>query len=190
MPTSADITRLLLQWRGGQEEALDELFPHVYDELKHIADLHLRKERDDHTFNSTDLVHEVYLKLVEIRKIQWQDRAHFYAVAARAMRRILISYARKHNAQKRGGNKTVLSLDDALVVSPDRVEELIHLDDALRQLAVLNDRLAEVVELRFFGGLTIEETAEALDVSPSTVKRDWSKAKAWLYRELHAPPPV
>lgn len=188
MPPSANITRLLLDWRSGNQQALDELFPHVYDELKQIAHLHLRKERDDHTLNTTGLVHEAYLKLVDIQQVQWQDRSHFFAVAARAMRRILVSYARQHNAQKRGGRERPMSLDENLVLTSDRAKELLDLDDALRRLAVLNERLAQVVELRFFGGLSIEETATALDVSVNTVKRDWQKAKAWLHRELQTPP--
>lgn len=190
MPQSTHITKLLLEWRNGRPEALDELFPKVYGELREIAELHLRKERRDHTFRPTDLVHEAYLKLVDVREIQWQDRSHFFAVAARAMRRLLISYARKRNAEKRGGGQQPLSLDDAPQISADPGQELIQLDDALRQLALLNERLANVVELRFFGGLTIEETAAVLDVSSTTVKRDWAKAKAWLYRELHTEPPA
>lgn len=190
MPDSDQITRLLLQWRNGRPEALDELFPHVYAELREIASLRLRRERGDHTWTPTDLVHEAYIKLIDARSIQWQDRAHFFAVAAKAMRRLLISYARKHNAEKRGGGERPLSLDDAPALMADESQELIDLDRALNELALLDERLAQVVETRFFGGLTIQDTATVLGVSPTTVKRDWAKAKAWLYRELRSPRPA
>lgn len=187
MTPSADITSLLIDWRQGNQDALDQLFARVYDELKEIAHLHLRRERADHTLNTTALVHEVYLKLVDVQRIDWQDRQHFFAVAASAMRRILVSYARQHKAQKRGGGEAPLSLDEGLIAASERADELVALDEALSRLALLNERLARVVELRFFGGLTIDDAAAVMDVSRNTLKRDWQKARAWLYHELRPP---
>ena len=186
MLTSAPpITALLLDWRGGNLAAFDRLFSLVYQELKQIAHRCLHGERRGHTLNTTALVHEAYLKLVDIDQVQWQDRAHFLAVAARAMRRILVSYARKHTAQKRGGRHAHVPLSVVSDLADRRAEDVLALDDALDRLGALNDRLARTVELRFFGGLTIDETAEVLGVSRNTVKRDWAKARAWLYHELH-----
>jgi RNA polymerase sigma factor (TIGR02999 family) len=178
------ITALLLDWRGGDLAAFDRLFGLVYQELRHIAHRCLYGERRGHTLNTTALVHEAYLKLVDINEVQWQDRAHFLAVAARAMRRILVSYARKHTAQKRGGRHANVPLSVVSDLADERAEDVLALDDALDRLGALNERLARTVELRFFGGLTIDEAAEVLGVSRNTVKRDWAKAKAWLYHEL------
>lgn len=184
MTEDRDITELLVEWKRGDPEAFDSLFPLVYEEMRRRARGYMRGEREDHTLSTTALVHEAYLKLVDIERIDWQDRKHFFAMAARAMRRILVSHARKHNAEKRGGGAVKLSLDQAPTLSTRRSERMIALDEALDRLTEFDERMGRVVELRFFGGLTIEETAEALEVAPSTVKLDWQKARAWLYREL------
>jgi RNA polymerase sigma factor (TIGR02999 family) len=184
MPDRHDITGLLQAWRSGDREARDRLFPLVYQELRRIAHRQLGRERKDHTLGTTALVHEAYLKLVDQSRAQWADRAHFYAVAARAMRRILVDYARRHRALKRGAEKVRIDLDDAPAVAAERAQTLVALDDALTQLAEVDERLSKVVECRFFGGLTEEETAEALSVTARTVRRDWVKAKGWLYQAL------
>ena len=159
--------------------------PLVYDELRSLADRSLRHERSGHTLSGTALVHEAYLKLVDQRQVRWQDRAHFFAVAAQLMRRILVDHARRHGAHKRGGGEPRLSLDEADAPTPAApLVDWLALDRALDRLAALDERQARTVELRFFGGLTIEETAEVLQVSPATVKNDWSLARGWLYREL------
>ena len=186
LPPKEDITQLLIAYGQGDRRALDRLLPMVYSELHGIAARQMRHERADHTLNATALVHEVYLKLMDQNQVSWQNRAHFYAIAARAMRQVLISYARKHNAEKRGGGAPNTLLDGKEIALGERADELIALDEALTRLAGFDERLAQVVEYRFFGGLTIEETASVLDISTMTVKRDWNKAKAWLYRELHA----
>jgi RNA polymerase sigma factor (TIGR02999 family) len=183
-PSEADITGLLLAWRAGDRNAVDRLFPLVYDELRRIAHRQLGRERADHTLGTTALVHEAYLKLVDQTRAQLTDRAHFFAVAARAMRRILVDYARRHRALKRGGAAGRVSLSDAALVASERADTLVALDEALTRLAELDDRLSQVVECRFFGGLTEEETAEALAVTARTVRRDWVKAKGWLYQAL------
>jgi RNA polymerase sigma factor (TIGR02999 family) len=183
-PSEPDITGLLVAWRAGDRTALDRLFPLVYDELRRIAHRQLGRERPDHTLGTTALVHEAYLKLVDQTRAQLTDRAHFFAVAARAMRRILVDYARRHSAAKRGGAQARVSLDDATLVADERADTLVALDDALTRLAEVDDRLSRVVECRFFGGLTEEETAEALAVTARTVRRDWVKAKGWLAQEL------
>ncbi|MFQ5569206.1 MAG: sigma-70 family RNA polymerase sigma factor [Rhodothermales bacterium] len=185
-PSKAEVTQLLLAYRQGNPQALDQLMPLVYTELHRIAALRMRRERADHTLNATALVHEAYLKLMDQNQISWQNRAHFFAIASRVMRQVLISYARKHNADKRGGGAPNTILDGKEISLDERAEELVALDEALTRLSSFDERLARVVEYRFFGGLTIEETAEVLEVSTMTVKRDWNKAKAWLYRELHA----
>ena len=177
-----DITALLLAWRGGDHAAFDRLFPAVYEELRGIAHRQLRRERPDHTLGTTALVHEAYFKLVDQTRAQWEDRAHFFAVAASAMRRILVGYARRHRAVKRSGKQ--VTLDDATLIADERADTLLALDEALAQLADVDERLARVVECRFFGGLTEEETAEALGVTARTVRRDWVKAKGWLYQAL------
>ncbi len=184
LPPKEEVTQLLIAYGQGDRQALDRLLPVVYSELHGIAARQMRHERADHTLNATALVHEVYLKLMDQNQVSWQNRAHFYAIAARAMRQVLISYARKHNAEKRGGGTPNTLLDGKEIALGERADELIALDEALTHLAGFDERLAQVVEYRFFGGLTIEETAAVLDVSTMTVKRDWNKAKAWLYREL------
>jgi len=184
MDTSHEITGLLIAWRGGDRGALDRLLPLVYEELRRIAHRRLEAERDDHTLGTTGLVHEAYLKLVDQTSAQWADRAQFFAVAARAMRRILVDYARQHRALKRGGERVRISLDDPALPADERAETLVALDDALARLAELDERLSHVVECRFFAGLTEDETAQALAVTARTVRRDWIKAKGWLYQEL------
>ncbi len=181
-----DVTTLLVDWRRGDRAAYDALFPLIYDDLRLRARRALRGESPGHDLSTTGLVHEAYLKLVEVERVDWQDRAHFLAVAATAMRRILVSQARRHKAQKRGGPVAPLSLDEAPPIATERSDWMLALDLALEKLASNSERLATLVELRFFGGLTIEETAEVLGVAPSTVQLDWQKARAWLYRELAA----
>ena len=178
------ITTLLLERGSSGPDMIDRLTPLVYDALRRIAHGQLGVEREGHTLNTTALVHEAYLRLVDQTRVQWADRAHFLAVAARIMRRILVDYARHSRADKRGGKLDHVDLDLADVAVEDRSETLIALDDALARLARLNPRLSEVVDCRFFGGMTEEETAAALAVTERTVRRDWVKAKAWLYREL------
>jgi len=177
-------TQLLADCRNGNRDAFDKLFAMVYSELRSKAHRLLESQPVGHTLSTTALVHESYLKLLRTERLTLQDRAHFLALAARAMRMVLVSYARSHTAEKRGGGSTPLDLDDALVLSNERAEQMIALDEALGKLSTLNDRLSQTVEMRFFGGLTIEETAMALDVAESTVKLDWQKARAWLHREL------
>ena len=183
-PSREEVTQLLIAYGHGDRQALDRLLPMVYTELHRIAARQMRHERADHTLNATALVHEVYLKLMDQNQVSWQNRAHFFAIAARGMRQVLISYARKHNAEKRGGGAPDTLLEGKEIALNERADELLALDEALTRLSVLDERLAQVVEYRFFGGLTIEETASVLEISTMTVKRDWNKAKAWLYREL------
>ena len=178
------VTQLLLEISGGNRNAVDALLPLVYQELKRIAGGQLRNERPGHTLQPTALVHEAYMKLVDQREVTWQNRAHFLGVAAQVMRRILLDYAKARQREKRGGGVRPVVLDEALVVSEDRASDLVMIDEALTRLEQLDARQAKVVELRFFGGLSVEETAEALGVSAPTVKREWAMAKAWLYREL------
>jgi RNA polymerase sigma factor (TIGR02999 family) len=183
-PEAKDVTTLLLEWGGGKRQALDELMPLVYDHLRRLADRQLRRERPDHTLQSTDLVHEAYLKLIDQTRVRWKDREHFFAIAAQAIRRILVNYARSRDASKRGGGNTLLAFEEAIAL-PDRKDiDLVRLDDALESLARLDPQQASIVELRFFGGLSIEGTAQVLDLSTSTVNREWSLARAWLHREL------
>lgn len=181
-----DVTTLLVDWRRGDRAAYDALFPLVYEDLRQRARRALKGESPGHDLSTTGLVHEAYLKLVDVERVQWQDRAHFLAVAATAMRRILVSQARRHKAQKRGGPAVRVSLDEAPPIAAERSDWMLSLDLALEKLAGNSERLATLVELRFFGGLTIEETAEVMGVATSTVQLDWQKAKAWLYRELAA----
>jgi len=182
--SSTQVTQLLGRWRGGDREALDALVPLVYDELKRIAQRYLRNERPGHTLQSTALVHEAYVRLTNQELPQWQNRAHFFAVAAQLMRQILVDHARAHRADKRGGGACKLTLDEA-EQNPQPVDvDVIALDDALKTLTEMDPQQGKVVELKFFGGLSIEDTAEVLGVSPSTVKRDWITARAWLHREL------
>jgi len=180
----ADPTALLLAWNRGEPEALDALLPLVYDELRRLAARYMRQEHPGHTLQATALVNEAYLRLIAIHEVEWQNRAHFFAMAARLMRRILVDSARARGYQKRGGGAPVLSLDEALVVPINADEDLVALDHALSALAELDPRKSDVVEMRFFGGLTLDETAEALHVSRETVKRDWKMARLWLLREL------
>ncbi|HEY7095366.1 MAG TPA: sigma-70 family RNA polymerase sigma factor [Terriglobales bacterium] len=182
--SAADVTVLLEQLAQGNQQAGDRLIPLVYDELRRIAGRYMRREKADHVLQTTALVHEAYLKLVEQRSVEWQGRTHFYAIAASLMRRILIDDARKRIRAKRGGGQSPVMLDEALVYSPGRSSELLEIDGALQRLAEIDQRQAKVVELRFFAGLSVEETAEVLGISPKTVKRDWSVARAWLHGEL------
>ncbi|RMH19000.1 MAG: sigma-70 family RNA polymerase sigma factor [Acidobacteria bacterium] len=179
-----DVTELLHAWRAGDQAALTRLLPRVYEDLRRLAGRHLARERAGHTLQPTALVNECYLELLDQNRVDWQDRAHFLAIAARTMRRILIAHARKRRAMKRGGGVLPLTLDEALEVAGGRRLDLLALDDALRALEALSPRQSQVVELRFFGGLTIPETAAVLGVSPATVKNDWQMARAWLFNEL------
>jgi RNA polymerase sigma-70 factor (ECF subfamily) len=183
-PAQSDVTALLSQLTQGNQEAAEKLVPLVYDELKRLARSYMRRERGDHTLQTTALVHEAYLKLVRQQATNWQSRSHFFGIAAQLMRRILIDYARGHLREKRGGAKVVLPLNEALVFSPEHSEELVRLDEALDRLSKLDPRQGQIVELRFFGGLSVEETAQFIGVSPKTVKRDWAVAKVWLHGEL------
>ena len=185
---SADVTVLLTRLKEGDRAAYDELMPTVYDQLRRIARRQISRLGGSETLSTTALVNEAFLKLSESRSQSWEDRVHFFAVAANAMRHILVDYARKRNALKRGGPQRPLSLDDAQVAIKDQAETVVILDDALTKLAKLNPRLTQVVECRFFGGLTENETASALGVTARTVRRDWVKARAWLYREMKVDP--
>lgn len=185
-PASGDVTRLLLRWRSGNQEALDELIPLVHDELHLLAHNYMFRERDGHLFQTTALVNEAYLRLVDL-DVQWNDRHHFFALAARMMRRILVDLARRQQAEKRGGDQDNVPLDDALEVASPTPTYLVALDDALRGLAKIDERKSQVLELRFFGGLTIQETSDVLSLSTATVERDFKVAKAWLAREMAAP---
>jgi RNA polymerase sigma-70 factor (ECF subfamily) len=178
-----DVSKLLLAWTGGEQSALDKLTPIVYQELHRLARRYMKGERPGHSLQTTALVNEAYLRLVDYKRMQWQNRAHFFAVSAQVMRRILVEHARRRNL-KRGGAVPHVSLDEAAQVGGGRPADLVALDDAMNALARLDPRKVQVVEMRFFGGLSVEETAEVLKVSSVTVMRDWSTAKAWLYREL------
>jgi RNA polymerase sigma-70 factor, ECF subfamily len=182
--SSHDVTRLLIEWSRGNRGSLDRLMPLVYDELRRLAERNIRRERTDHTLQPTALVHEAYLKLVDQRQVHWHDRAHFYAVAAQVMRRILVDHARRNGAAKRGRGVAKVSVDEIVLPAPQSDVDVVALDESLERLATLDERQSRVVELRFFGGLTVEETAEVLNVSPATVKNDWRLARAWLYSEL------
>lgn len=188
MPDNATrgVTQLLLAWTGGDAAAFAELVPLVESELRRIARRQLGRERRGHTLQTTALVNEAYLRLIDQTRVRWQNRAHFYAIAAQSMRRILVSMARARGAEKRGGPVVPLSLEEAGEVAVDRAAELIALDEALQDLADLDPRRAQVVELRYFGGLSVEETATALDISAETVMRDWKRARSWLAAELTA----
>lgn len=179
-----DVTDLLIDWRGGDQGAVQKLVPLVHDELRRLAKRHMAGERPDHILQATALVNEVYLRLVDIRRVQWQDRAHFFAMAARLMRRVLVDVARARKNQKRGGTLHRVTFDQNLLVTSDAPEDVIAIDEALRSLAAQYERKGQVVELRFFGGLSVEETAEVLKISPESVMRDWRFAKNWLLREL------
>ena len=181
---SHQVTRLLIDWRNGDEGALEQLIPLVHDELRRVARRHMAHERVGHTLQATALVNEAYVRLIDIKQVNWQDRAHFFAMSSRLMRRVLVDFARSKGYQKRGAGAQKVSLDEALIGSAEPAANLVALDDALDALAAFDARKAQVVEMRFFGGLSVEETAEALKVSVDTVMRDWKLAKAWLLREL------
>lgn len=179
----SEVTQLLQDWSDGKREALDKLLPLVYDELRRLAHNYLRRERSEHTLQTTALVHEAYLKLIDQRSVDWKNRAQFFALSAQAMRRILLDNARKHISAKRGKGEK-LSLDDAPEISIEPDENLIALDLALQELEQIDEKQSKIIELRYFGGLTIEETAEVLKISPATVKREWTFARAWLYQRM------
>ncbi len=183
-PAPQEVSRLLHAWGNGDQTALDELMPLVYEELRRMARRQMDRQNPGHTLQTTALIHEAYLRLVDQKDVQWQNRAHFFAVAATAMRQILVDYARARHAAKRGGAMRAVSLDEAAVASDERAAELVALDDALKSLAAVDRRKCQVVELRYFGGLSVEETAEVLKVSRETVARDWRLARTWLLREL------
>jgi RNA polymerase sigma-70 factor (ECF subfamily) len=191
-PRSPDVTALLTELTKGNPDAASELIPIVYDELRRLAGRYMRRERTDHTLQATALVHEAYIKLVQQQAANWQSRAHFFGIAAQVMRHILVDHARGLTSEKRGGGKRPAPLEEALVFTPEKSLELLKLDESLQRLTELDPRQARVVELRFFGGLTVEEAADVLSVSPKTVKREWSMAKAWLHgdmRRRHGDPP-
>ena len=183
-PASNEVTQLLVAWGNGDQAARDELMPLVYAELHRLAHRHIKRERPGHTLQTSALVNEAFVRLVDQRDVHWQSRAHFFGIAAQMMRRILVDYARKRRFAKRGGNQLQVSLNEELVAANQRSADVVLLDDALTQLAEIDERKSKVVELKFFGGLSIEETAEALDVSAGTVMRDWTLAKAWLRRAM------
>jgi len=178
-----DISTLLRAWSEGDQSALERLTPAVYEELRRLAHHYMKGERPGHSLQTTALVNEAYMRLVDFTRMQWQDRAHFFAVSARVMRRILVDHARRQNV-KRGADVPHVSLEEGAVLGGDRTADLVALDDALNTLARLDSRKVQIIEMRFFGGLSVEETAEVLKVSPGTVRRDWSIAKLWLFREL------
>ena len=184
MDQDVDITSQLVAWRGGEAAAVERLFPLVYDELRRIAHRQMGQERAGHTLDTTGLVHEAYLKLVDQTRVQWADRTHFFSVASNAMRRILVDYARRYQTDKRGAAPRRVSLTDNMLVAEERADTLLAIDEALTELALIDERLSRVVECRFFAGLTEEETAEVLGVTSRTVRRDWTKAKGWLQRKL------
>ncbi len=182
--SSRPVSELLVRWKQGEQDALKALVPLVYDELRRLAHYHLQGERPGQSLQSTALVHEAYLRLVGRKPLQLENRAHFFAVSSQLMRQILIDYARKHHAAKRGANSLTLTLDETIALPKQRNVPLVALDDALNGLAALDARQCQIVELRFFGGLSIDETSQVLGVSPATVKREWTTARAWLYREM------
>lgn len=184
MDTRHEITELLVAWRGGDANAMSRLISLVYDELKEMAHRHRIGERPDHTLNTTALVHDAFLRLVDTTRVEWRDRGHFFGVAAGVMRRILVDYARRYQTAKRGGGQRPIDLDTAVIAIDDGAETLLAVDEALTRLAAVDERLCRVVECRFYAGLSDADTAAALDVSLRTVRRDWTKAKGWLYQEL------
>ena len=179
-----EVTQLLVDWSNGDQSALERLMPLIDEELRRLAHRYMSRERAGHTLQTTALVNEAFLRLVNRKNLQWQNRAHFFGIAANLMRTILVDHARAHASAKRGGGARKLELDEALVISQQKASEVLALDDALKQLALIDPQQSRIVELRFFGGLTVEEAAEVLHVSPATIKREWSTAKAWLYHEL------
>lgn len=184
LPSRHEVTQVLLAWNHGDENAPERLMPLVYEELRRLARRYLQQERPDHTLQATGLVHEAYLRLVDQSNPTWQDRAHFFAVSAQVMRRILVDHARSHHAAKRGGVREKLEFDEALAPAAERTVDLIALDDALRDLVTFDVQKSRIVELRFFGGLTTEEIGEVLAISPRTIRREWRLAKAWLRRKV------
>ena len=188
--SSTPVTQLLVRWRAGDREALEALMPLVYDELRRLAHHYLRRERSDHTLQSTALVHEAYLRLAGQNPPQWQNRAHFFGIAAHIMRQILVEHARSRGAAKRGANAPRLALDEAIALPQQSDVDVIALDRALQELSELDAQQGRIVELRFFAGLTIEDTSEVLGISPATVKRDWTTARAWLYRAMTGEAPA
>ena len=183
-PNPNEVTQLLVAWSNGDRSARDELMPLVYEELRRLAHRYMDRERPDHTLQTSALVNEAYLRLIDQKDVHWQNRAHFFGIAAQMMRRILVDYARKRGFVKRGGDLRSVPIEQVMIVSPERAEEVVALDEALKALAEIDGRKTQIIELRFFGGLSIEETAEVLGVSPGTVMRDWTLAKAWLRREM------
>jgi RNA polymerase sigma factor (TIGR02999 family) len=181
-----DVTRLLSDWSNGDQAALDQLLPLVYSELRRLASAYLRRERSNHTLQSTALVHEAFMRMVHQQDVQWKNRAHFFAIASQMIRRILVDYARSQHAEKRGSGAVKLALDEAMAVpqAPATDVDLLGLNDALDRLAALDERQSRIVELRFFAGLSIEETAEVMSLSPASIKREWQTARAWLFREM------
>jgi RNA polymerase sigma factor (TIGR02999 family) len=179
-----EITLLLNELQNGNKESINKILPLVYNELRRLASKYLKKEYSNRTIQTTELVHEAYLKLIGSNEVSWQNRTHFFGIAANAMRQILVDYARKRKAGKRGEGKDNISLDDAPTISVQTDEQILALDNALKKLETVDERSCKIVELRYFSGLTIEETAEFLEISPATTKRDWNFAKAWLYREI------
>ncbi|MEK6285867.1 MAG: sigma-70 family RNA polymerase sigma factor [Acidobacteriota bacterium] len=177
-----EVTQLLLSWNTGDDKALDELIPLVYSELRRLARLYMRRERSNHTLQTSALINEAYLRLVDQQKVEWQDRAHFFAVAAQIMRNILIDHARKYQSARRGAGAQQVPLDESVIANSQRASELVALDDALVSLTTFDSRKSQIVELQFFGGLTIEEIAEVMKISPATVKRELQAAKLWLHR--------
>ena len=186
MRNAPDITQILQEWSDGKREALDELIPLVHEELRRQASRYLRRERPDHTLQTTALINEAYLKLVDQKNVRWQNRAHFFAIAAQAMRRILVDYARAKHREKRGGDAEKISLEEVtmIAVEENKSVDLIALDEALTRLAEMDEQKSRIVELRYFSGLSVKETAEVLGISPKTVEKHWTMAKAWLHREL------
>lgn len=185
VPSTSGVTELLIAWSEGDQAALEQLIPLVYTELRQRAHQCMRRERPGHSLQTTGLVNEVYLRLVDLNRVQWQNRAHFFAMAAQLMRQILVDFARARRFAKRGGGAQQVSLEEAALVSKERSAEFIALDDALLDLAAFDRRKSQIVELRYFGGLSVNETAEVLKISPRTVMREWELARAWLHRELN-----
>ncbi|HXG67064.1 MAG TPA: sigma-70 family RNA polymerase sigma factor [Blastocatellia bacterium] len=180
-PSPKEVTPLLIDWGKGDQAALEKLMPLVYEELRRLAARYMRRESPGHTLQTSALVNEAYLRLIEQKSVHWQNRAHFFGIAAQLMRRILVDHARSHHYAKRGGGAQKVSLDEAAMVSKERAAELVALDEALTELAAMDERKGRIVEMKFFGGLTTEEVAEVLKVTPRTIEREWRKAKAWLH---------
>lgn len=181
---SNEVTKLLNDWSGGDKSALDKLIPLVHAELKQLARRYMKRERVNHTLQTSALINEAYLRLINQKQVQWQNRTHFFAIASQLMRRVLVDHARTRGYAKRGGAVHNISFDETAIASSERAAQLIALDEALDNLAKIDPRQSRIVEMRFFGGLSIEETAEALSLSPATIKREWNAAKAWLYKEI------